>query len=128
MFTRSLAEYAASNAPLLAESSGLLFFYQNAFNASMPHADISQLATCTSCSFSEDLSNYWTANMYFKARNGSYKRVPQRANRYLQGSNGGITVYYVAPYDNSKVTAFKPVRPAPASFPIRNVKTHAERA
>ena len=49
----------------------------NAFNASMASTDISSLATCTTCQFSEDLSNYWTANLYFKARNGTYKRVPQ---------------------------------------------------
>jgi hypothetical protein len=76
----------------------------------MPNTDISKLATCTTCSFTEDRSNYWTANLYFKARNGTYKRVPQVSNRFLNGANGGITVYYVAPYDGSKVTAFKPVR------------------
>jgi hypothetical protein len=54
----------------------------NAFNVSMPNADIGELATCTTCSYDEDFSNYWTANMYFKARNGSYKRVPQVPNRY----------------------------------------------
>jgi hypothetical protein len=46
--------------------------------------------------------------MYFKARNGTYKRVPQIPNRYLDGEVGGMTVYYTSPYDNSKVTAFKP--------------------
>lgn len=53
----------------------------NVFNVSMPLEDIGELADCTTCSFSEDLSNYWTANLYFKARNGSYKRVPQIPNR-----------------------------------------------
>ena len=53
----------------------------NAFNASMPVDDISKLATCTTCTFAQDLSNYWTAAVYFKARNGSYKRVPQMANQ-----------------------------------------------
>jgi hypothetical protein len=53
----------------------------NVFNVSMPVADIGELADCTTCSFSEDLSNYWTANLYFKAMNGSYKRVPQVPNR-----------------------------------------------
>ncbi|KAK4205413.1 hypothetical protein QBC40DRAFT_320135 [Triangularia verruculosa] len=52
----------------------------NAFNVTMPHTDISKLATCTTCSFDQDLSNYWTANVYFKARNGTYKRVPQMVN------------------------------------------------
>jgi len=47
--------------------------------------------------------------MYFKARNGTYKRVPQIPNRYLDGEVGGMTVYYTTPYDGSKSTAFKPV-------------------
>ncbi|KAI0025404.1 hypothetical protein F4780DRAFT_774868 [Xylariomycetidae sp. FL0641] len=83
----------------------------NAFSALIPQADVSELANCTTCSFSEDLSNYWTANMYFKARNGTYKRVPQVPNRFLDGETGGMTMYshyYTSSYDNSKVTAFKP--------------------
>ena len=55
----------------------------NAFNASMPSTDISELATCTTCGPADDFSNYWTANLYFKARNGTYKRIPQRPNRYV---------------------------------------------
>jgi hypothetical protein len=31
--------------------------------------------------YESQLSNYWTANVYFKARNGTYKRVPQIPNR-----------------------------------------------
>jgi len=54
----------------------------NAFKASMPNSDISQVASCTTCGPADDLSNYWTANLYFKARNGTYKRVPQVPNRY----------------------------------------------
>jgi hypothetical protein len=46
--------------------------------------------------------------MFFKARNGTYKRVPQIPNRYLDGEVGGMTVYYTSAYDSSKVTAFKP--------------------
>lgn len=68
------------------------------------------VASCTTCRFAEDLSNYWTANMYFKARNGTYKRVPQIPNRFLEGSRGGMTVYYVSTGKNV-VTAFKPVCP-----------------
>ncbi|OCL09543.1 hypothetical protein AOQ84DRAFT_388101 [Glonium stellatum] len=80
----------------------------NAFNAAIPESDVSQIANCTTCSFSEDFSNYWTANLYFKARNGTFKRVPQIANRGNNGETGGMTVYYTSAYDNSKVTAFKP--------------------
>ncbi|KAF2715802.1 hypothetical protein K504DRAFT_457949 [Pleomassaria siparia CBS 279.74] len=81
----------------------------NALNTTMdPGLDLPTQATCTSCTFTEDFSNYWTAVLYFRARNGTYKRVPTFANQYLEPANGGITVYYIPPYDNkSKVTAFK---------------------
>jgi len=81
---------------------------QNAFNATMPSTDISQVATCTTCTFADDFSNYWTANVYFKHRNGSFKRVPQIANKLLNGEQGGLTVYYTSP-GSKQVTAFKPV-------------------
>ena len=72
--------------------------------------DPSAESTCTSCTFSEDFSNYWTANLYFRARNGTFKRVPQMLNLGLEGGDGGITVYYIPPYDGkTTVTAFKPV-------------------
>lgn len=81
----------------------------NSFNASMDPSthDLPALSTCTSCTFSEDFSNYWTAVLYFKARNGTYKRVPQSVSEGLR-AKGGITVYYIAPYDGKKVVAFKP--------------------
>lgn len=53
------------------------------FNASMTTGDVSKTAKCTTCAFSKDLSNYWTANMYFKARNGTYKRVKQLGAAYV---------------------------------------------
>ena len=84
----------------------------NSFNATMTPVeyDPSVESTCTTCTFSEDLSNYWTANLYFRAKNGSFKRVPQYVNLGLRGE-GGITVYYIPPYDGkTKVTAFRPVR------------------
>ena len=55
----------------------------NAFNFSMTTGDVSKAATCTSCVFPEDRSNYWTANVYFKAKNGTYKRVPQGGAAYV---------------------------------------------
>jgi hypothetical protein len=81
----------------------------NSFNASMDPAthDLPTDSTCTSCTFSEDFSNYWTAVLYFRARNGTYKRVPQSVSQGLH-ADGGITVYYIPPYDGKKVTAFKP--------------------
>ncbi|KAK3936441.1 hypothetical protein QBC46DRAFT_296160 [Diplogelasinospora grovesii] len=87
----------------------------NAFNASMDpkDGDIADRATCTSCTFSEDFSNYWTAVMFFKHSNGSYKRVPIMQNGALpNGINGGMTVYYTqqdfSSNGNQKITAFKP--------------------
>lgn len=83
----------------------------NSFNATMePVAyDLPSRSSCTSCTFSEDFSNYWTAALYYRARNGTFKRVEQFPNGGLT-QNGGITVYYIPPYDGvSNVTAFKPV-------------------
>jgi hypothetical protein len=94
----------------------------NAFNVTMPVTDIAQLATCTTCGPADDFSNYWTANLYFQAKNGSYKRVPQVPNRFLFNdrfttqTSGGVTVYYISP-GKGKVTAFKPVRPNPLPIP-----------
>ena len=82
----------------------------NSFNASMDPAthDLPTASTCTSCTFSEDFSNYWTAVLYFQARNGTYKRVRQFVSEGRRAI-GGITVYYIPPYDGkTKVTAFKP--------------------
>ena len=74
--------------------------------------DPAKVSTCTSCTFTEDTSNYWTANVYFRSpENGTYKRVPQGTNGFT-GQDGGITVYYMYPYTSeNKVTAFKPVNP-----------------
>lgn len=98
----------------------------------MTTGDVSAEADCTTCAFSDDLSNYWTANLYFKARNGTFKRVPQKGNPYvLQVSlpiispvltpsslqfndqfstqtDGGILVYYVSASPGD-ITAFQPV-------------------
>ncbi|RYP59109.1 hypothetical protein DL770_010284 [Monosporascus sp. CRB-9-2] len=82
----------------------------NSFNATMNPAEYDPVgeSTCTTCSFSEDFSNYWTANLYFRARNGTYKRVPQMVNLGLQGEEG-MTIYYIPPYDGvATVTAFTP--------------------
>lgn len=83
----------------------------NAFNATMS-GDVSTQATCTTCKFTEDTSNYWTALLYFKSRNGSYHRVPQYPNALLGNLVGGMTVYYIQQDFNSngkqKITSFKP--------------------
>lgn len=79
-----------------------------------PDKDMPGESTCTTCQFSEDFSNYWTAVLYFKAQNGSYKRVPQLGNNQFEKADGGMTVYYMQDpiYDSkqtSKVQGFKPV-------------------
>jgi hypothetical protein len=85
----------------------------NAFNASMTTGDVSSGASCTTCAFSDDFSNYWTANLYFKARNGSYKRVKQLGaarqfnDDFSTKIDGGVLVYYVSAQPG-KVQAFKP--------------------
>jgi hypothetical protein len=109
----------------------------NSFNATMqPGKDMPSDSTCTSCQFADDFSNvcidptvttdielytaylllyqYWTAVLYFRAQNGTYKRVPQLGNNQFQTANGGITLYYMQdaiydPTQKSKVTAFQPV-------------------
>src|SRR4051794_18161308 len=80
----------------------------------MTTGDVSEGAKCTSCQATEDFSNYWTANMYLKHKNGSYKRVPQGGaayqfnDRFSTQTQGGILVYYVSAQPG-KITAFKPV-------------------
>jgi len=77
--------------------------------------DIGAQGSCTTCTFSEDFSNYWTAVMFFKhPTNGTYKRVPIMENDALPaGIGGGMTIYYTQKDFNSngnqKITAFKPV-------------------
>ncbi|KAF2732419.1 hypothetical protein EJ04DRAFT_578377 [Polyplosphaeria fusca] len=83
----------------------------NSFNLTMEPAkyDPPSLSTCTTCTYSEDFSNYWTASLYFQSPdNKTFQRVPQFANVGLQ-QDGGMTVYYM-PYSavNGKMTAFKP--------------------
>ncbi|TVY84123.1 hypothetical protein LSUE1_G001855 [Lachnellula suecica] len=82
----------------------------NSLNATMNPSshDPPTLSTCTSCTFSEDFSNYWTAVLFFKAKNGTFKRVPQVSNAGLT-QKFGMDVYYIPPYDGkTSVTAFPP--------------------
>ncbi|TEB26879.1 hypothetical protein FA13DRAFT_1737089 [Coprinellus micaceus] len=84
----------------------------NAFHPNMT-GDIGNQGTCTTCTFTEDFSNYWTAVMYFRHTNGSYKRVPIMQNGALPTPiNGGMTVYYTqqdfSSNGNVKMTAFRP--------------------
>ena len=74
-----------------------------------PELDLPNLASCTTCRFKEDKSNYWTAVMYFKHENGSYFRVPQVPNHFTGDPKGGMTVYYIQPPTYEPVTAFPKV-------------------
>lgn len=81
----------------------------NSFNETMTH-DLVAESTCTTCTFSEDFSNYWTAVLFYRAKNGTFKRVPQHQEIGFPGT-GGITIYYIPSSDEKKngpVTAFKP--------------------
>ncbi|KAK5629040.1 hypothetical protein RRF57_004755 [Xylaria bambusicola] len=50
-----------------------------------------------------------TAVLYFQARNGTFKRVPQKPNAGFESAKGGMTVYYIPVISGTgKVTAFKP--------------------
>ncbi len=81
----------------------------NAFNVTMEH-DIPSTATCTTCTFAEDFSNYWTAVLYFRARNGTFHRVKQIGNVGFEQATAGMTVYYTGAISGkSSVTAFKKV-------------------
>lgn len=71
--------------------------------------DLPSASTCTSCQFADDFSNYWTAVLYFRARNGTFHRVNQKPNVGFEQATGGMTVYYSSSYNGGKVTAFKPV-------------------
>ncbi|OWY41583.1 uncharacterized protein AALT_g1336 [Alternaria alternata] len=85
----------------------------NAFNATMT-GDIGEQGSY--------FSNYWTAAMYFKHQNGSYKRVPIYPNAQLgyEGQNadhikGGMTIYYTQKDFNSSDLG-NPVRAFPPGF------------
>ena len=73
------------------------------------------LVTTFFCVFLTRDSNYWTAAMYFKHTNGSYKRVSIMQNAALpNGINGGMTIYYTQQdfntNGNQKITSFPKVR------------------
>ncbi|GAB1319571.1 Nucleoside diphosphate-linked moiety X motif 17 [Madurella fahalii] len=81
----------------------------NSFNATMdPNTDPAERSTCTTCTFADDLSNYWTAVMYFRARNGTYKRVKQLgALFHEEARDGGMTIYYAPAKEPRPTVAFR---------------------
>ncbi|TEB19799.1 hypothetical protein FA13DRAFT_1758031 [Coprinellus micaceus] len=63
--------------------------------------DFPSVATCTTCRFKENKSNYWTAVMYFKHPNGSYIRTTNSQHRNWI-PKWWMTVYYIQPPTNEK--------------------------
>jgi hypothetical protein len=61
-------------------------------------------ADCTSCGVAEDMSAYWTPNVYFKHANGSYQEVGQ----------DGMLAYYFLNYDGKDPK--KPITAFPNDF------------
>lgn len=84
----------------------------NSFNITMdPDThDLPGQSTCTSCSFKEDLSNYWTAVLMYRNSDGQFIRVPTTGNGGPQGKlihpNGGMDLYYIP--GAAGLQAFKP--------------------
>ncbi|TVY57397.1 WSC domain-containing protein [Lachnellula cervina] len=68
----------------------------NGFGFQMDYAS-TQSSTCSSCTVTHDMSNYWVPTLYYKAQNGSFISVKQ---------NGGATIYYLQRSD-----------PADANYP-----------
>lgn len=76
------------------------------FNFSMTYDD-ARASSCSTCNIKQDLSNYWTPKLYFKAQNGSFLDVPIVGDTD-GGQMGGMAVYYLTRPgpDNDKLTAF----------------------
>ncbi|KAK3316540.1 hypothetical protein B0H66DRAFT_499974 [Apodospora peruviana] len=97
----------------------------NSFNATMsPQDDPSRVSTCTTCTLLNDFSNYWTATMFYRHPNGTYRRVRQLGALWHESAReGGMTVYYFPPARNlSNIVAFKP------GFRMRNGSPDARNA
>ncbi len=64
----------------------------SAFAMTMDY-DQARAANCSSCPIKQDLSNYWTPMLYYRAMNGSFINVPQAGDG--GDIQGGMTVYYL---------------------------------
>lgn len=61
----------------------------NGFGFTMDYNQ-ARASTCSSCTVTKDMSNYWVPALYFKAKNGTFISVKQ---------SGGMTVYYECVFD-----------------------------
>ncbi|KAJ4362740.1 hypothetical protein N0V95_001342 [Ascochyta clinopodiicola] len=50
-------------------------------------------ANCSTCTIKEDMSNYWTPQLYVKFKNGTFMPVPTVGDP--EDIHGGMTVYYL---------------------------------
>jgi hypothetical protein len=57
----------------------------NGFGFVITYED-TQKSTCSSCGVTQDLSNYWIPQLYYKAENGTFISV---------NPAGGATIYYL---------------------------------
>ncbi len=63
----------------------------NGFGFTMNYTQARE-SPCSSCPIKQDLSNYWTPVLYYRAENGSFVSVPQVGDG--NGTTGGMIVYY----------------------------------
>ncbi|KAH8781501.1 hypothetical protein F5882DRAFT_451302 [Hyaloscypha sp. PMI_1271] len=78
---------SSGNTIMLLSCSQLTLILVNPGDPRTPH--LHRWTGCTTCTFIEDISNCWTAVLYFKARNGSLKGAPQKGNVRFESANGG---------------------------------------
>jgi hypothetical protein len=64
----------------------------NGFGFSQDFAQ-ARKSQCSSCTIKQDFSNYWTPQLYYQAKNGSFTPVPVVGDG--SDTNGGMTVYYL---------------------------------
>lgn len=76
----------------------------NGFGFSMTYEQ-ARASQCSSCEIKEDMSNYWTPQLYVKKKNGKFEPVPVAGEK--GSGNGGMTVYYLQRGDKGeKLHAF----------------------
>ncbi|KAF2805077.1 WSC-domain-containing protein [Mytilinidion resinicola] len=75
-------------------------FGGSGFGASMDYAQ-ARSSDCSSCEIKEDLSNYWTPQLYVHAKNGFFLPVPI-VNYGSDNTSGGMAVYYLQRHENSQ--------------------------
>lgn len=63
----------------------------NSFGFTMNYTQ-ARKSLCSSCPVKQDLSNYWTPVLYYRAENGSFINVPQVGDG--NDTTGGMIVYY----------------------------------